>query len=104
MSILDTLKADGTDILSFLKKVKDDVVKVKNLWVAINSPQTRAFVTTLAQHVLKTIADADAAVMADGLNFKLDAELLADAKLLIADAKAGDGVLKTDLAILGITL
>lgn len=103
-AILDDLKKDGLDVLNFFKKLKDDVIKAKNIWTAINSPQTRAFVTTLAQDVLKVVNDADVAVADKGINFAADSQVFQDAKQLIADAKAGDGVIKTDLALLGITL
>jgi hypothetical protein len=104
MSLLDSVKADVGDVITFFGKLKNDVVKAKSIWVAINSPQTRSFVAALAQHVLTAVKDSEIAVATNGLNIAADAQLLADAKQLIADAKAGDGVIKTDLALLGITL
>ena len=104
MSILDTLKADVGDVGNFFKKLKDDVIKAKNIWTAISSPQTRALIVTLAKDVITTVKDAELAAGATGMNFAMDLQTVNDIKQLVADAKAGDGVIKTDLALFGITL
>ena len=104
MSILDTLKADGTDVGSFFKKLVSDVITAKNIWQAISSPQTRALIVTLAKDVITTVKDGELAANATGMNLALDLQTVNDIKQLVADAKGGDGVLKTDLALLGITL
>lgn len=104
MSILDTLKADGVDVLNFFSKLKDDVIKAKNIWTAISSPQTRSLVATLAKDAILAVKDAEAAAQAAGISVVLDVQVVTDVKQLIADAKAGDGVIKTDLALLGITI
>lgn len=102
--ILDKMKGFTSDAVSFFKQVAADVRKGHDLWVAINSPQTRALAVRVTADVLKAVRDVEGAAAAQGFNFVLDAELVSDAKQLIADAKAGDGVLKVDLGLLGIKL
>lgn len=104
MSILDDIKNLGTEVIHLFDQASAAVAKANAFWIAIKSPEMRAFVTKVAAAALKLAADASAAGTSKGLNLVLDAAVIADAEALLVAAKSGDGVIKTDLAILGIKL
>lgn len=104
MSVTSVLATVGNDVGGFLKKVAADWKLAKQAWALIGSPQTRALLIKIGKDVVQTVRDAEAAVAAEGMNFTLDAATVADIKELIADGIAGDGVIASDLKVLGITL
>ena len=104
MSAATVLSAVGNDLKTFYAKLSADFQKAKQAWLIISSAQTRAILVKLGADAIKTVQDASASVTSGGLALNLDAAVIADVKQLIADAWAGDGVILTDLAALGIKL
>jgi hypothetical protein len=104
MSLKSILTTVDNDAKGFFAKLSADVQKAKQVWTLVSSPQTRALALKITADAITTVKDAEAAAQAAGLNFALDSAVVADIKTLIADAKAGDGVVVSDLAVLGITL
>jgi hypothetical protein len=98
------LSAVGNDLKSFYKKLSADVQKAKQAWLIISSAQTRSVLLTVGSDAIRIVKDATAAVSGGGLSLTLDAAVVSDIKQLIADAKAGDGVIETDLKTLGLTI
>ena len=103
MSLESVLSTVGNDLKSFASKVAADWAKVKQAWTLISSPQTRALMLKIFADAVKLVKDGSGAVSAAGTNLLLDVATLNDIKTLIADAKAGDGVIVSDLKVLGIT-
>lgn len=104
MSLESVLSTVGNDLKSFAGKVAADWSKVKQAWALIASPQTRALMLKIFADAVKLVKDGSGAVSASGTNLLLDAATLSDIKTLINDAKDGDGVIVSDLKVLGITL
>jgi hypothetical protein len=104
MSVETTIASVEGDIKSFWSKFKSDATKAKAIWAIISSPQTRAAMVAVFNAAVVAVKGAVAAVEADGINITLDATLFTDIKALIAAAEAGDGVIKSDLAAVGIIL
>lgn len=102
MSVEDVLKTVGGDIKGAFLKLVQDGKKLKAVWDIISSAQTRAFLIQVGSDVLKAAKDAEAAAGANGFNVQLDAQVLTDAKQIWADVEAGDGILTSDLKILGL--
>lgn len=104
MSVAMVLSAVGNDLKGFYKKLATDFQKARQAWLIISSAQTRSVLLALGADAIKTVKDAEAAVQAGALSLALDQAVVADIKHLIADAKAGDGVIVADLKALGISL
>lgn len=102
MSAASVLSAVGNDLKSFYAKLSSDLQKAKQAWIMISSAQTRAILVKIGSDAIKAVQDATTSVLSGGLALNLDAAAIADIKQLIADAHAGDGVIATDLAALGI--
>jgi hypothetical protein len=103
MSLESVLSTVGNDLKGFASKVAADWSKVKQAWTLISSPQTRALMLKIFADAVKLVKDGSGAVSASGTNLLLDVATLNDIKILIADAKAGDNVIVSDLKVLGIT-
>ena len=104
MSVKDVLDTIGADVVSAYRKLTADTRKVKQAWLILSSSETRAVVLKLGADAIKLVKDATPAVQAGGFNLPLDAAVVSDIQAIIADAKAGDGVLRADLQALGIQL
>jgi hypothetical protein len=104
MSVTTVLTEVNNDVKGFFGKLAADFQKAKQIWTLIASPQTRALLIKVGSDAIKFVDDAETAVENKGLNFQLDEATYNDIKTLIADAKAGDGILIADLQVLGITL
>ncbi len=104
MSVVTVLEAVGNDLKGFYTKLSNDFKKAKAAWLIISSAQTRAVLLALGSDAIKTVKDATAAGAAKGFSLTLDEAVLADIQQLIADAKAGDGVIVADLKALGIVV
>lgn len=104
MSVESVLGEVGHDVKGFFTKFIEDVAKAKAVWNIISSQQTRAILMKVGSDAITAVKDADAAAVASGLNLPLDLAVVNDIKQLIADAKAGEGVIVADLKTLGITL
>ena len=97
MSVASVLSTVGDDLKAFYTKLSADFQKAKQAWLIISSPQTRAVLLTLGSDAVKIVKDATGAISSKGLSLTLDEAVVADIKQLIADAKAGDGVIAADL-------
>jgi len=104
VSVATVLSTVGNDLKSFYAKLSADFQKAKQAWLIISSPQTRAVLLALGSDAVKIVKDATAAASSKGLSLSLDEAVVSDIKQLIADAEAGDGVIRTDLKALGILL
>lgn len=104
MSVETTLADVGNDVLGFFARLKADIVKAKAIWNIISDQQTRAILIKVGTDAITAVKDATAAASAAGLNITLDAAVVSDIKQLLADGKAGEGVIVADLKTLGITL
>ena len=104
MSVETVLAAAGNDVKGFFAKLKADLETAKAIWNIIDSPQTRAAVLTVAHDVITAVKDTTEVVGTAGLNFTLDAQLATEIQKLIADAKAGDGVIQADFKAIGVLL
>ena len=104
MDVKAQLESVGNDVKAFFAKVADDTRKARQVWTRVSSPQTRALLIKIGGDAFKAVKDSTAAADAGGLNLQLDAAAVSDIKVLFDDAKAGDGVLVSDLKVLGITL
>jgi hypothetical protein len=104
MTATTVLSTIGNDLTGFYKKLACDFQKARQAWLLISSAQTRAVLLTLGSDAIKTVKDATAAVAGSGLSWSLDAAVVADIQNLVADAKAGDGVIVDDLKALGIAV
>jgi hypothetical protein len=104
MSVETVLASVGNDLKGFYTKLSSDFKKARQAWVIISSAQTRALLLTIGSDVIKMVKDVTAAGTAKGFSLTLDEVVVEDIQQLIADAKAGDGVLIADLKTLGITL
>ena len=104
MSVASVLSTVGNDLKAFYTKLSADFQKAKQAWLIISSPQTRAVLVTLGSDAVKIVNDATGAISSKGLSLTLDEAVVADIKQLIADAKAGDGVIAADLKALGISI
>ena len=104
MSVATVLQAVDNDVKGFFGKLVADFNKAKAVWSAISNPQTRALLMKIGADAIKLGKDADAAATAAGLSLALDLQTVADIKQLVADAKAGDGVIVADLKLIGINL
>lgn len=104
MSVTTVLSTVGNDLKAFYTKLSADFQKAKQAWLIISSPQTRAVLLTLGSDALKVVKDATAAASSKGLSLTLDESVVSDIEQLIADAKAGDGVIQSDLKALGISI
>lgn len=103
MSLLADLEKEGSTVVAELQKLAAVFTKAKAFWNAINSTQTRSVIAKVSADVLKIVADGTAAVTEKGVNIQMDLQVYNDVKQLLVDAKS-DGVIKTDLALLGIKL
>ena len=103
MSLESVLSTVGNDLKSFASNVAADWSKVKQAWALISSAQTRALMLKIFADAVKLVKDGSGAVSASGTNLLLDSATLNDIKTLIADARAGDNVIVSDLKVLGIT-
>ena len=104
MSVESVLANLGTDLTKAAAKLSADWIKVKAAWSLISSPAVRSALVSVGSAAIATVNAAGAAASAKGLSLTLDEDVVADIKTLIADAKAGEGVIATDLKVLGITL
>ena len=104
MSVATVLSNVGNDLKGFYTKLSADFQKARQAWLIISSAQTRAVLLTIGSDAIKTVKDATAAAQGGALSLALDAAVVADIKQLIADVKAGDGVIEADLKALGIIL
>lgn len=102
MSIASVLEGIPGDIKTFFSKVSAEVKQVHLVWTMIASPQTRSFLVSAGTDVLRFASDAESSIAAKGINFTLDSQVYADAKQLIADAKTGEGIIASDLKLLGV--
>lgn len=102
MSVSSVLSEVENDLSKFATAVANDWKKVKAGWALISSPQVRAVALTLTKDIVQTVNDSETAIVGKGLNFTIDSTVVADIKTLIADAKAGEGVIASDLKALGI--
>jgi len=89
MSILSTIETDIGKVLHWLTNASGELGKV--------APEVQAAILTTFQAVVTAVGDASGAVASEGLNFSLDAAVVADIKQVIATAKA-------DLEKLGVKL
>lgn len=104
MSFETVLSTIGNDVKTFYTKLAADLVKARQAWLIISSPQTRAVLVTIGADAIKLVNDAGAAVGTKGLSLALDETVLADIEQLIKDAKTGDAVVVADLKALGIVI
>jgi hypothetical protein len=104
MSVESILADIGGDLKSAAEKVAGDWKKVKAAWNLICSPEVRAALVAVGAAAVTAINASEAAIAADGFNLTLDVAVANDIKNLIADAKAGEGVIATDLKALGVNL
>ena len=104
MSVASVLSTVGNDLKAFYTKLSEDFQKAKQAWLIISSAQTRSVLLTLGSDAIKIVKDATGAISSKGLSLTLDEAVVADIKQLIADAKAGDGVIEADLKALGISI
>jgi len=104
VSVATVLATVGNDLKGFYAKLSADVQKARQAWLIISSAQTRSVLLTLGSDAIKIVKDATAAAGSKGLSLTLDESVVADIKQLVADAKAGDGVIVADLKALGISL
>ena len=104
MSVATVLSNVGNDLKAFYSKLSSDVQKAKAAWQIISSPQTRSVLLTLGSDAVKAVKDITAAGAGGGLSLTLDETVVADIQQIIADAKAGDGVIAADLKALGVVL
>lgn len=104
MSVSTVLSAVGNDLKSFYSKLSTDVQKAKAAWQIISSAQTRAVLLTVGTDAINAVKAIAAAGAGGGLSLTLDEAVVADIQQLIADVKAGDGVIAADLKALGVVL
>ena len=104
MSIESVITTVGNDVERFYKQLSADFQKARSIWLLISSAQVRSVVLTIAADAVKLVKDTASAAESGGLSLPLDATVVADIKTFIADAKAGDGVIVSDLKVLGIVL
>ncbi|MEO6923823.1 MAG: hypothetical protein ABI142_08360 [Bryocella sp.] len=102
--MMTVLEAVGNDLKGFYEKLASDYKKARAAWLVISGAQTRAVLLKIGGDVINLVKDAVAAGAAKGLSLTLDEVIVADVRQLIADAKAGDGVIEADLKALGIAL
>lgn len=101
MSIIGTIENDA---ISVFKEAASLVSKAKVIWLTFSSTQNRNLALKLFADAVKLVNDSTAAGQSAGLSLTLDTEVVADINTVINDAKAGNTVIKADLALLGITL
>jgi len=104
VSVATVLSTVGNDLKGFYGKISSDVRKARAAWQIISSPQTRSVLLTLGSDAVKAVKDITAAGAGGGLSLTLDEAVVADIQQIIADAKAGDGVIAADLKALGVAL
>lgn len=104
MSVESVLETAGKDLTAFWTKLKADVAIGKAVWGIISSPQTRSAMIAVFKQAVVTFQAIETAVGAEGVNVTYDSAVVTDVKQLIADAQAGDGVIKSDLAAIGVLL
>ena len=104
MSVATVLSTVGNDLKGFYAKLSTDVQKAKAAWQIISSPQTRSVLLTIGTDAIKAVKDITAAGAGGGLSLTLDEAVVADIQQIIADAKAGDGVIAADLKALGVVI
>lgn len=91
--------AAGTGIVKFFGAVE----KVDAIYHAL-TPEAKAAAIKTFQDAVKTVIDAEAAGAAGGTNLALDAAVIADVKVLYADAIADQAQAKQVFAALGVSL
>ncbi|MGH9690047.1 MAG: hypothetical protein ACRD4Q_07450 [Candidatus Acidiferrales bacterium] len=80
MTILSTIETDIGKVLHWLTNASGELSKV--------APEVQAAILAAFQAVVTAVIDTSGAVAAGGLNFSLDAAVVADIKQVIATGKA----------------
>jgi hypothetical protein len=103
MSFLTAVGNGFKKVGSFFKAIIVDGDKAVEIWEAVGSNGTKALVLQLGSDVMQLVAEGETILAGGEFNLTLDLAFVAGVKKLIADAEAGDAVVKSDLALFGIS-
>jgi hypothetical protein len=92
------------DVKAFFVGVATTFTKLAKVYSLIQNNGTKALVLTLFADFLEVVKESGEAISEKGLDFTVDAAVVAGVKKLIADAKAGDATVIADLQALGFDL